>query len=65
MSAARNITMMLLLSILIIFPISALLMWLWNITITKIFNIRKITYWEAFRLIIIAYILFGRGFNFK
>ena len=36
------------------------LMWLWNITIPRIFNVREITYWEAFRLIIIAGILFGR-----
>ncbi|NLU52845.1 MAG: hypothetical protein GXX10_08290 [Clostridiaceae bacterium] len=42
-----------------IFLVSWLLMWLWNITITRIFNIRPITYWEAFRLLIIASILFG------
>lgn len=52
-----------LLYILFLFLSSALLMWLWNITITKIFNIREITFWEAFRLMIIASLLFGRGFN--
>lgn len=46
-----------------LFLVSALLMWLWNITISRIFNVREITYWEAFRLIIIAGILFGRGFG--
>ncbi|NLM76209.1 MAG: hypothetical protein GX187_09010 [Clostridiaceae bacterium] len=46
-----------------LFLVSALLMWLWNITIPRIFNVREITYWEAFRLIIIAGILFGRGFG--
>ncbi|MDF2671956.1 MAG: hypothetical protein K0R09_221 [Clostridiales bacterium] len=45
----------------LIFIFSALLMWLWNITITKIFNIRDITYWEAFRLMIIAWLIFGKG----
>ena len=47
--------------VLLIFIFSALLMWLWNITITKIFNIRNITYWEAFRLMIIAWLIFGKG----
>ena len=44
--------------------LSALLMWLWNITITPIFGIRVITYWEAFRLMIIAALLFGGGSGF-
>lgn len=47
--------------VLLIFIFSALLMWLWNITITKIFNIRNIAYWEAFRLMIIAWLIFGKG----
>lgn len=57
----------LLLSVAILFITSALLMWLWNITITRIFNIREITYWEAFRLMIIASLIFGKGFglNFR
>jgi hypothetical protein len=50
---------LILLGILALFVASALLMWLWNITITKIFSVREITFWEAFRLIIIAGILFG------
>lgn len=45
----------------LIFIFSALLMWLWNITITKLFNIREITLWEAFRLIIITWIILGKG----
>ena len=48
------------------FVLSGVLMWLWNITITRIFNIREITYWEALRLLIIAAILFGKfGFNMQ
>ncbi len=49
----------------LLFLFSALLMWLWNITITRIFGIREITFWEAFRLIIIAGILFGSFSIFK
>lgn len=52
-----------LLGVVVMFVVSALLMWLWNITITRIFGIREITFWEAFRLIIIAGILFGGAFK--
>ncbi len=38
---------------------SIFLKWLWNITIPRIFKLPEITYWEAFRLILIVGILFG------
>ncbi|MDQ7093103.1 hypothetical protein REC12_05835 [Desulfosporosinus sp. PR] len=57
---------MLLVWIVALFILGGVLMWLWNITLTRIFNIREITYWEAFRLLIIAAILFGKlGFNMQ
>jgi hypothetical protein len=46
---------------LVILLITWLFQWLWNITIPGIFGLREITFWEAFRLIIIAGILFGGG----
>ena len=39
--------------------ISALLQWLWNITMPKVFKLSPITFWQAFRLLLIAGILFG------
>lgn len=51
--------------VIIIFISTAILKWLWNITIPSIFGIREITFWEAFRLILIAGILFGKGFGFN
>ena len=42
------------------FVIVWLLKWLWNITIPAVFNLKSITYWQAFRLLLIAVILFGR-----
>ena len=42
---------------------TALLGWLWNITIPDIFGIRAITFWEAFRLLLIASLLFGGPFT--
>lgn len=52
--------------VVMLFILSGVLMWLWNITITRIFSVRELTYWEAFRLFIICSILFGNsGFNFN
>lgn len=45
----------------LIFCIALLLQWLWNITMPDVFNLKTITYWQAFRLLIIATILFGAG----
>ena len=38
---------------------SALLRWLWNMTMPQVFGLKEITYWQAFRILIIAGILFG------
>jgi hypothetical protein len=35
--------------------------WLWNITIPQLFNLKEITYWQAFRLLLIAAMLLGGG----
>ena len=45
--------------IVFVFLIPALLRWLWNITMTHVFVLRKITYWESFRLLIISFVLIG------
>lgn len=42
-----------------LFLIAWLLQWLWNITMPQVFNLKEITYWQGFRLLIIAAILFG------
>jgi hypothetical protein len=33
--------------------------WLWNMTCPDVFGLPKITYWQAFRLLILAAFLFG------
>ncbi|NMA96200.1 MAG: hypothetical protein GX974_09200 [Clostridiales bacterium] len=43
----------------LLFLMPFLLRWLWNMTMPRIFNLPEITYWEAFRLILIMGILFG------
>lgn len=42
-----------------LFVAAWLLQWLWNITMPQVFGLTEITYWQAFRLLIIAAILFG------
>jgi len=36
-----------------------LLQYLWNTTIPELFNLKPVTYWQAFRLLLIASLLFG------
>jgi len=36
-----------------------LLRHLWNTTIPELFNLKPVTYWQAFRLLLIAILLFG------
>lgn len=43
----------------ILLLLALLLRWLWNITIPQVFGLKEITYWQAFRLLIIAGLLFG------
>jgi succinate dehydrogenase hydrophobic anchor subunit len=48
-----------LVGILLFFLITALFQWLWNITMPQVFNLKEITFWQAFRLLLMAGILFG------
>lgn len=57
--ASLAIINIILLGIVLLFIVSAVLKWLWNITMPEVFNLKEITYWQAFRLLIIAGILFG------
>lgn len=42
--------------------VTAIFMVLWNTTVPHIFNVKGIRYWQAFRLLLIAWILFGGFF---
>ena len=53
-----------LLWIVLVFVSAAILMWLWNITIPDVFGLRELQYWQAFRLLLIAGLLFG-AFHFQ
>jgi hypothetical protein len=45
--------------VLLLFLIPVLLSWLWNITMPEVFGLKQITFWQAFRLFIIVFMLFG------
>ncbi len=50
------------LAALVLIPLAiALFQWLWNITMPQVFNLKIITFWQAFRLLLIAAFLFGAG----
>ncbi len=35
--------------------------WLWNITMPDVFGLKSLTFWQAFRILLLASILFGGG----
>jgi len=42
-----------------VFFLPAVLHLLWNNTMPEIFDLKKITYWQAFRLVLMSFVLFG------
>jgi len=50
-----------LLLFILLFIVPAILGWLWNMTMPELFNLKEISYWQSFRLIIISAILFSPG----
>jgi hypothetical protein len=56
-------------AIFLFFVFVGIFQWLWNITMPQVFNLRMITYWQAFRILLISGFLFGSSqflsFNFK
>jgi hypothetical protein len=41
------------------FLVPAIFQWLWNITMPEVFGLNELTYWQAFRLLLIATMLVG------
>ena len=46
-------------ALVIFFVLIFIFKWLWNITMPEVFGIREVTFWQAFRILILASILFG------
>ncbi|HEY8450300.1 MAG TPA: hypothetical protein VIL95_07475 [Bacillota bacterium] len=49
----------LLLPAITLFIVPAIVRWLWNLTMPEVFGLRPLTYWQAFRLVLMAWLLFG------
>lgn len=45
--------------IMLVFVSTALLQWLWNETMPELFRAPTVTFWQAFRLLLMAGILIG------
>ena len=41
---------------------TAIFQWLWNITMPEVFGLSEISFWQAFRLLLIAGFLTSSGF---
>ena len=45
----------------LVFVATAFFWWLWNYTIPEVFGLKRITYWQALRLLIIAALVLNLG----
>ncbi len=54
-----SILLTILLAVVLIVVLSVVLHRLWNMTMPEVFNLSRIRYWQSFRLMLIAAILFG------
>jgi hypothetical protein len=52
---------MMLLVVASVFVAAGVLQWLWNITLPDVLGLKSVRYWQAFRLLMIAGLLFGSG----
>lgn len=48
--------------VLVLFLVPAIFQWLWNITMPEAFGLKPVSYWIAFRLLIIAGLLFSPSY---
>jgi len=54
-----NLLVFIIIGVALFLLVTALFQWLWNITMPDVFNLKTINYWQAFRLLLIAGLLFG------
>ena len=56
---------LIILILLLIAIVPAIFKWLWNITMPQVFGLKEITFWQAVRILLLSYILFGGGYFSK
>ncbi len=57
--AFSRLPVMIILIVAVFLLIAAIFQWLWNITMPDVFNQKTINYGQAFRILLIAWLLFG------
>ena len=51
----------LVIGLIILTLVTLLFRWLWNTTVPEVFGLKALTFWQAFRIQLLASILFGGG----
>jgi len=51
----------LIIGLVILAIVTLIFRWLWNITVPDVFGLKTLTFWQAFRILLLAAILFGGG----
>ena len=51
----------LLIGLVILAVITLIFRWLWNTTVPDVFGLKTLTFWQAFRILLLSAILFGGG----
>lgn len=41
--------------------ITIIFRWLWNTTVPEVFGLKEVSFWQAFRILLLSAILFGGG----
>ena len=57
-----GVVLILIAVVFVVFLGAAVFQWLWNITMPQVFGLKPISYWVAFRLLIIADLLFSGSY---
>jgi hypothetical protein len=57
-----DFTPVIVVAVFVVFLGTAIFQWLWNITMPQVFNLREISFWIAFRLLLIAGFLSSGSF---
>jgi hypothetical protein len=61
MSALVGILIGLIIGLVILAIITLVFRWLWNTTVPDVFGLKTLTFWQAFRILLLSAILFGGG----
>ena len=59
--ALIGIVVGLVIGLVILAIVTLIFRWLWNTTVPDVFGVKALTFWQAFRILLLSAILFGGG----